>query len=1072
MTGNEIREAFLRFFAARGHQVLPSSALVPDDPTTLFTTAGMQQFVPWFRREVEPPYGSVATVQKCARTDDLDQVGRTARHHTFFEMLGNFSFGDYFKQETLRWGWEFSTLPPAQGGLGLDPECIWVTYYQPKPGEPYQEDLEAKAIWRAIGVPEARIVPLGKKENWWGPVGDSGPCGPCSEMHYDRGAHLACGPDCTSPACGCDRWIEFWNHVFQQFNFQDGQYLPLPTPGIDTGAGLERIASLVQDVPTNFDTDLLQPLILDTIRLAGITTPDAEQLLALRVIADHLRCAAFMIADGVKPGNTGRGYVVRRVIRRAHRFGRKLGFADPFLFELVPTLTAMMGDHYAELRDNTQIITSTFRAEEARFGETLERGETYLARLIADAERAVVQALAQTITSPAFSHMLEHAGTSLNSPEVSPAVETLAASGATARVSDALAQNRELTALERVAYVLTHDLGEVLTPIFDALRRVDTPVVQRMVEVLATDVAVPLAQFRAFFTQQVHIPGFEKLEAFLDTPVQAPTQAQLSAVLAKTMELVALKSTADTLAAHAEHPAVQAAAEKVARSIDYSELDQLVGEVKKATTLDGEAVFTLYETYGFPKELTEETALAAGLSIDEVGYQAAETAHKQASTSSASFAYRAAAALGPDVPATAFLGYAATAAEATLLHFAASDDRGTALVVLDKTPFYATSGGQCADYGTLTFGTTTLRVIDVTKDKFGHVLHTLDLTDEETFEPGPHHTVVARVDLARRSAIRRAHTATHLLHWALHQVLGPHASQAGSLVDEDVLRFDFSHPQALTPEEIARVEDLVYAKVLADAPVAIRDMSLTEARAEGYTALFGEKYGDWVRTVNIGGGETDVAFSRELCGGIHLDRTGQTGLFKITVETSVAAGIRRIEALTGLKAQAWARGQAALVRELALLFKVPGDEVPARLEALQRELRDAQGLISDLKVKVAAGGSGTGPQAEELNGTPAILAQLEGVDAATLANLADQYLNKLGRGVVVLASATEGKVLIAVKVSKDLTGTLQAGTIVREAAKIAGGGGGGRPDFAQAGGKDPDKIPAALAKARAIITGG
>jgi alanyl-tRNA synthetase len=879
MTGNEIREAFLRFFEARGHTVLPSSALVPEDPTTLFTTAGMQQFVPWFRREVAPPYGSVATVQKCARTDDLDQVGRTARHHTFFEMLGNFSFGDYFKKETLRWGWEFSTLPPAQGGLGLDPERVWVTYYQPKPGEPYQEDLEAKAIWRQIGVPEARIVPLGKKENWWGPVGDSGPCGPCSEMHYDRGAHLACGPDCTSPACGCDRWIEFWNHVFQQFNFQDGQYLPLPAPGIDTGAGLERIASLVQNVPTNFDTDLLQPIIVETVRLAGDLAQDDETAMALRVVADHLRCAAFMIADGVKPGNTGRGYVVRRIIRRAHRFGRKLGFAAPFLFELVPALAAMMGDHYGELLDNARIITSTFRAEEARFGETLERGEELLARMIAA-------------------------------------------------------------------------------------------------------------------TQQ-----------------------------------------------------------------------------RGATQLAGDDVFTLYETYGFPKELTEETALAAGLTIDEAGYLAAETAHKQASASGAAFAYRAAVVLGPDVPATAFVGYAVTETEATLLHFAAADDRGTAVVVLDKTPFYATSGGQCADYGTLTFGQTALRVIDVTKDKFGHTLHTLDLTEEEAFEPGPHHTVVARVDAARREAIRRAHTATHLLHWALHQVVGPHATQAGSLVDEDVLRFDFSQPQALTAEEITRVEDLVYAKILADAPVAIRDMSLAEARKEGYTALFGEKYGDWVRTVNIGGGEVDVAFSRELCGGTHLARTGQAGLFKIVAETSVAAGIRRVEALTGLKAQAWARGQAGLVRELSQLFKVPGDDVPARVEALQRELRDAQAQISDLKVKVAAGGGAAGPQAEEIHGTKAIIAQLDGVDAATLAQLADQYLNTLQRGVVVLASATDGKALFAVKVSKDLTGAIQAGNIVREAAKIAGGGGGGRPDFAQAGGKDASQIPAALGKARGIIAG-
>jgi len=877
MTGNEIREAFLRFFAQRGHTVLPSSALIPEDPTTLFTTAGMQQFVPWFRREVEPPYGSVATVQKCARTDDLDQVGRTARHHTFFEMLGNFSFGDYFKRETLHWGWDFSVLPPAEGGLGLDPARIWVTYYKPKPGEPYQEDLEAREIWVGIGVPAERIVPLGKKENWWGPVGTSGPCGPCSEMHYDRGAALACGPDCTSPACGCDRWIEFWNHVFQQFNFQDGQYLPLPAPGIDTGAGLERIASLVQDVPSNYETDLLIPLITETERLAGAGVP--RDTMALRVIADHLRCAAFMIADGVRPGNTGRGYVVRRIIRRAHRFGRALGFNAPFLYQLVPTLVAMMGGHYQELGDNAEMITGTLRAEEARFRDTLERGEELLTRLVHDA---------------------------------------------------------------------------------------------------------------------------------------------------------------------------------VARG---------------ATVLNGEDVFTLYETYGFPKELTEETAQEAGLGIDMLAFHAAELAHKQASSAGADFDYKAGISLGGDVPATAFLGYTTTNAEATLLHFQASDDRQTAVVVVDQTPFYATSGGQCADGGTLQFSSTVLSVIDVAKDKFGHTLHIVDLTGHEEFAPGPHHTVTAMVDIPRRQAIRRAHTATHLLHWALHHVLGEHARQAGSLVEEDVLRFDFSHGQALTSNEIRQLEDLVYVKTLLDAPVSIREMHLAEARQDGYTALFGEKYGDWVRTVNIGDTENDIAFSRELCGGIHLERTGQIGFFKITIETSVAAGIRRIEALTGHKAVAWAREQAGIVRELAAGFKTSADDVVTRVEGMQRELRDALQQISELKVKVAAGGDTAGPQVEEINGVPAIITQLEGVDAATLATLADQYMDKLHRGVIVLASAADGRALFAVKVSKDLTARLPAGAIVRDVAKMAGGGGGGRPDFAQAGGKDAAKIPEALAKAREIIAG-
>jgi len=877
MTGNDIRAAFLRFFEERGHKILPSSSLVPADPTTLFTSAGMQQFVPWFRREVEPPYGSVVTVQKCLRTDDLDNVGHKARYHTFFEMLGNFSFSDYFKKETLEWGWEFCILPHSEGGLGLQPDLLWVTYYKPGKGEPYQEDLEARAIWQEIGVPNERIIPLGKKENWWG-LATGGPCGPCSEMHYDRGAHLACGPDCNSPECGCDRWLEIWNHVFQQFNNHNGTLTPLPVPGIDTGAGLERIASILQEVDSNYDTDLVSPIMDAARALAGLSAVNEEQLLAQRVIGDHLRCMAFTIADGVLPSNSKRGYVVRRIIRRAYRFGRVLGLTEPFLHKLVPTLVEMMGGHYHELKDNERFIIDTVRAEETRFAETLERGEELLDQLIARAK-------------------------------------------------------------------------------------------------------------------------------------------------------------------------AQGAAE-----------------------LRGEDVFTLYDTYGFPKEMTEETALDAGLRIDEAGYQTAMETARERARASARFDYETSISLGSDVPATEFVGYFRTETDASLLRFEANDDHTSAVVVLDKTPFYATSGGQCSDYGTLIMGDTTLTVVDVGKDRFGHVLHVVDLSGYEEFMPGPYEaTVTARVDASRRDAIRRAHTSTHLLHWALHRVLGEHAKQAGSLVDEDYLRFDFSHPQAMTPEEIRRVEELVYEKILGDAPVAIRDMTLEEARKEGYTALFGEKYGDWVRTVNVGGGEFDVAFSRELCGGTHLDRTGQAGFFRIIAESSVAAGIRRIEAYTGFKAMQWAREQADLVRELSVRFKVPAEEVSERVEGLQRELREAQQAINELKVKVAAGGGAAGPQVEEIGGVQVIVAQLDGVEAGTLAQLADQYMDRLQSGVVVLGSVSDGKVFFAVKVSKDLLNRFNAGNIVRETAKVAGGGGGGRPDFAQAGGKLPEQLPAALEKARALI---
>jgi len=502
-------------------------------------------------------------------------------------------------------------------------------------------------------------------------------------------------------------------------------------------------------------------------------------------------------------------------------------------------------------------------------------------------------------------------------------------------------------------------------------------------------------------------------------------------------------------------------------------LSQLIARAKEqgAAELRGEDIFTLYDTYGFPKEMTEETAQGAGLRIDEKGYRTALEAARERARAGARFDYEAGAALGSEVSATEFLGYFTTEAEGTLEFFAANDDLTSAVVVLDKTPFYATSGGQCADAGTLKFDGAALPVIDVAKDRFGHILHIVDLSGHEEFTPGPRHTVTATVDSRRRDAIRRAHTTTHLLHWALHRVLGEHASQAGSLVEEDYLRFDFSHPRAMTVAEIRRVEELVYEKILGDAPVAIRDMSLEEARKEGYTALFGEKYGDWVRTVNVGGGEFDTAFSRELCGGTHLDRTGQAGFFRIIAESSVAAGIRRIEAYTGFKAMQWAREQADLVRELAIRFKSPAAEVLDHVDGLQRELRDAQQTVNELKVKVAAGGGGAGPQFEELGGVKAIIARLEGVDAGILGQLADQYMDRLQSGVVVLGSAAESKVFFAVKVSKDLLDRFNAGNIVREVAKIAGGGGGGRADFAQAGGKQPEQLPAALEKARELISG-
>ena len=871
MTGNEIRSAFLQFFKERGHEILPSSSLVPEDPTTLFTTAGMQQFVPWFRREITPPYTRVATVQKSARTDDLDEVGRTSRHHTFFEMLGNFSFGDYFKEETLRWGLEFSITPQAEGGLGMDKDSIWVTYYKPNEGEPYEEDIETLNLWLKIGMPRERIISLGKKENWWGPVGDSGPCGPCSEMHYDRGEEFACGEGCKDPSCGCDRWVEYWNHVFQQFNFENGEYNPLPAKGIDTGAGLERITSLVNGMESNFSTDLIRPIMDKTLALLGEgKSENEENKQALRVVADHLRCSSFMISDGVLPSNTKRGYVVRRIIRRAYRFGRKSGFTGPFLYKLVPTLVDIMGSHYSEIKDNSSFIIETLKAEEERFNSTLDCGEELLNKLVE---------------------------------------ETLA---------------------------------------------------------------------------------------------------------------------------------------------------------KKAKVLDGESVFVLYDTYGFPKELSEETAVEHGLSIDMEGYERAFEVAREKAKSSSNFAYSSSVQVSSDVPETVFLGYDDIITANTKIAAIFSIDDNYSGVVLAETPFYATSGGQLADTGTLTVNNDIFDVLDVQKDKLNHYFHIIE--GKPNIAVGD--TAVATVDAARRQGIMRAHTATHLLHHALKTVMGETARQAGSMVDNDTLRFDFSSPRGLTDEEVTKVTLEVYRQVMEALPVTKEVMGLSEAKDAGFTALFGEKYGDSVRTVMVGD-------SMELCGGLHLKNSGEVGPFMILSEASIAGGIRRIEAVCGAKAIEKNLENSAMLSEIASSFKAAKADIPAKIAALKDEIKAKQSAIDELKIKLASGGTGNEIKTEEIGGASVIISQLEGIDGQTMNTLLNQYMDKLqNNGVVILSSVmSEDKVLFAVKVGQNLTAKFNAGAIVKEMAMIAGGNGGGRPDFAQAGGKNPEKVDEAIAKAKSILQG-
>ncbi|HEY8449168.1 MAG TPA: alanine--tRNA ligase, partial [Bacillota bacterium] len=711
MSAAEIRGRFLSYFERQDHRIVRSSSLIPkDDPTLLFTNAGMVQFKDVFTGKERLPFKRAATAQKCMRAggkhNDLDNVGKTARHHTFFEMLGNFSFGDYFKRDAIRFCWEFLT-----GELGLPPERLYATIFR--------DDDEAFALWQELtAIPAERIVRLGEKDNFWA-MGDTGPCGPCSEVVIDRGAEYACGPDCALDTCGCDRWLELWNLVFMQFERKpDGSLEPLPRPSIDTGMGLERIAAVLQDVPSNYETDLFRPLIEATERLTGRRYERGEGGFPFRVIADHVRAATFLIADGVFPSNEFRGYVLRRILRRAVRFGKLLGLEEPFLYRLVPVVGQIMGEAYPEVVERADYVGDVIQKEEERFHRTLEQGMDMLETLL---ERARAEGRNQ---------------------------------------------------------------------------------------------------------------------------------------------------------------------------------------------LDGEAAFMLYDTYGLPIDLTEDAAAERGLTVDRAGFEAALEAQRARARRAREDAEAAADAplvqALADVPPTEFVGYEQLAAPATVLAIVrgearvaeAAGDAGPIGILLDRTPFYAEAGGQVGDTGRLVGDGVEVAIDDVKALPGARRLH-LGRVVRGTLREGLR--LQAEVDAARRWNIMRNHTATHLLHKALKVVLGEHANQAGSLVAPDRLRFDFTHLEALTPDQLTRIEDLVNDQILKGVPVTAYYTSLREAREAGAMALFGEKYGDEVRVVKIGD------FSLELCGGTHVANTGQVGLFKVIAESSVGSGARRIEALTGPAALTYVR---------------------------------------------------------------------------------------------------------------------------------------------------------------------
>lgn len=876
LTGNELRESFLSFFAKKGHTVVPSSPLVPyNDPTLLFTNAGMVQFKDVFLGLDRRPYSRATTAQKCVRAggkhNDLDTVGRTARHHTFFEMLGNFSFGDYFKKEAISFAWEFLTRV-----LELPEERLWVTVYR--------DDEEAIRLWQEIaGLPPGRIVRMGEKDNFWA-MGDTGPCGPCSEIIYDRGPEYACGQKvCALGVCDCDRWLEIWNLVFMQYNRDaEGNLSPLPRPSIDTGMGLERIASVMQGVDSNFDTDLIRPLISEIERLSGRSYSRGEEGFPFRVIADHVRSCTFIIGDGVLPGNEGRNYVLRRILRRASRFGMTLGLGKPFLYRLVPVVVEIMGQAYPEVVDRAEDIMRIIKQEEERFHTTLHEGLRVLGGILERAEQ--------------------------------------------------------------------EDRKEI----------------------------------------------------------------------------------------------------------------------------SGQEAFILYDTYGFPLDLTEEMAAEKGFKVDRKGFAAAMEAQRERARTAREEgkAYELAVALAGslgELEETLFTGYTRLEDEGVVLALLQEgarvetlDTGAKGLALFNRTPCYPEGGGQVGDQGQLFFSGGQGIVRDTRRLPDGKILHEVEVTTG-TLTVGTKVKIV--VEAKKRQATARNHTATHLLHRALKDVLGEHVNQAGSLVAPDRLRFDFTHFAPLTADELKAVETKINEQILANLAVETFETSLQEAKAMGAVALFGEKYGEQVRVVKIGN------YSLELCGGTHVGRTSEIGIFRFTGESGIGAGLRRVEAVTGEAVLEVLDRERAELEEAATLLKVPALGVVRRVEALLSQLKEMEKELTSLRHRLASYEvDKLMSQVKEVNGVRVLPARVQVANADALREMADLVRAKLGSGVVVLGSASDGRVNFVAMASKDVVAKgVHAGNLLREVARIAAGGGGGRPDMAQAGGKDPSKLEQALVYSLQVV---
>ncbi|MDC9582171.1 alanine--tRNA ligase [Xenorhabdus sp. PR6a] len=866
----EIRQAFLDFFHTKGHQIVPSSSLVPtNDPTLLFTNAGMNQFKDVFLGLDNRPYSRATTAQRCVRAggkhNDLENVGYTARHHTFFEMLGNFSFGDYFKQDAIKYAWELLT---SEAWFSLPKEKLWVTVYE--------TDDEAYDIWhKEVGVPAERIIRIGDNkgapyasDNFW-QMGDTGPCGPCTEIFYDHGEHIWGGPP-GSPEEDGDRYIEIWNIVFMQFNrHADGTMESLPKPSVDTGMGLERVTAVLQHVNSNYEIDLFQSLIASVAEVTGATDLTNK---SLRVVADHIRACAFLICDGVIPSNENRGYVLRRIIRRAVRHGNMLGAKDAFFYKLVAPLIKFMGAAGEELKQQQALVEQVLKTEEEQFARTLERG----------------------------------------------------------------------------------------------LQLLD------------------------------------------------------------------------------------------------EELANLSGD-----TLDGETVFRLYDTYGFPVDLTADVCRERNIKVDEAGFEAAMENQRRRARESSGFGTDYNELIKVDGRSD-FCGYEHHSQQAAVIAIFRNGQAveqihagEEAIVILDKTSFYAESGGQVGDTGKLSNGDGVFEVLDTQKyaQAIGHIGK---LTKGSL---SVNHTVNAEIDVVRREAIRLNHSATHLLHAALRQILGEHVAQKGSLVNDKYLRFDFSHFEAMKPEQNRQVENLVNEEIRKNSPIVTELMGLEEAKAKGAMALFGEKYDEKVRVLSMGG------FSTELCGGTHASRTGDIGLFRISSESGTAAGIRRIEAITGQTALNSVYQQADLLQDIAHLVKGDISNLNEKVKTTLDRTKQLEKELQQLKSQQAAQESSSlANQAREIQGVRLLVTQLGDIEPKMLRTMVDDLKNQLGSAIIVLSTVTGDKVSLIVGITKDLTAKIKAGDLISFVAQQVGGKGGGRPDLAQAGGTDVAALPSALASVEEWVT--